>query len=171
MKVASRPAFSFFCFFPILESFLFDPIFEWLAALMDFCFGLPFTRFPIFPFLLVQLVWMKKSVSYDCDLDKTSLQLFCFFGRNIVELKSGLQNWEWYRIHVLRGFRVSSSSKLEIEKNHCNFVGSCDWVMSRNLGALLRAESVSPKFLSRIFRRGLNRINKNCNILSIDFLV
>jgi hypothetical protein len=47
MKVASKPAWSFFRFFPIRESFLLLPIPEWEAAFIDFLFGFPLTRFPM----------------------------------------------------------------------------------------------------------------------------
>jgi hypothetical protein len=47
MKVAARPAFPFFSFFPIRESFLSEPTFELMADLIDFFFVFPFTRLPI----------------------------------------------------------------------------------------------------------------------------
>lgn len=53
MKVASRPAFSFFCFFPMRDSLRLEPILEWEAALKAFFLGFPLTRLPMVAVLVV----------------------------------------------------------------------------------------------------------------------
>lgn len=48
MKLASKPACSFFCFLPMRDSLRLLPALELSAALMDDFFTRPLTRFPMF---------------------------------------------------------------------------------------------------------------------------
>jgi hypothetical protein len=77
MKVASRPACSFFCFFPIRDSFRLLPAFEPRAALVDDFFGRPLTRFPILLSLATPLLfWIEASLSGTQTRDGKELKMW-----------------------------------------------------------------------------------------------